>query len=130
MNGQDADTLVFFTRVEPLFGNAGEAASGQLVSYSIIQGSEEKELVLLRSESPEFMDETETREGLILIDGLQALNFTYYDHEGNVEEQWDSDSEEHNGSLPSMVSIELEFLNYENPEAPLRIMTGVATPAN
>ena len=36
INGQEADTLSFFSRVSPLFGNDNEATSGQLISYSFI----------------------------------------------------------------------------------------------
>ncbi len=130
INGRDADTLSFFSRIPPLFSDQDETVSGQLISYSVIQGSEEDELVLLRSENPEFIDETEEREGLVLSDGLQAINFTYFDADGELYESWDSDSGDFNGSLPRMVSISLEFLNYENPEAPLKIMTSVALQVN
>ncbi|MGW8287529.1 MAG: type II secretion system protein GspJ [Desulfobulbales bacterium] len=128
INGLDAGTLNFFARVSPLFGDESEAASGQLISYSVIQGEEEDELVLLRTENPEFIDKNEDKGGLVLTDGLQAVNFVYYDDDGNTHEQWDSDSEEFKGRLPRRVSIELEFLNYENPEAPLKVMTSVAMP--
>jgi hypothetical protein len=131
MNGMDADTLSFFSAIQPLFSDEGERSSGQVISYNVIQGSEEDELILLRSEHPEFNDETEEeREGLVLSDGLQAINFTYFDDDGVVHESWDSDSEELSGRLPRMVSISLEFLNHENPEAPLAVMTSVALPIN
>ena len=42
-------------------------------------------------------DETKARQGLILSDGLQAINFTYFDNDGIVHKSWDSDSEEFNG---------------------------------
>ena len=130
MNGKDADTLSFFSGTQPLFSDEGETGSGQVISYSVIQGSMEDELILLRSEQPEFIDETEGREGLVLSDGLQAINFTYFDDDGVVHETWDSDSEELSGRLPRMVSISLEFFNQENPEAPLEVMTSVALPIN
>ena len=130
MNGMDADTLSFFSAIQPLFSDGDERSSGQVISYNVIQGSEEDELILLRSEHPEFNDETEEREGLELSDGLQAINFTYFDDDGVVHESWDSDSEELSGRLPRMVSISLEFLNHENPEAPLAVMTSVALPIN
>jgi len=130
MNGMDADTLSFFSLTQPLFSDAVDTGSGQVISYSVIQGSGEDELILLRSEHPEFKDETEARQGLILSDGLQAINFTYFDNDGNVHESWDSDSEEFNGRLPRMVSISLEFLNQGNPDAPFKVMTSVALPIN
>ncbi|KPJ99581.1 MAG: hypothetical protein AMJ60_04595 [Desulfobacterales bacterium SG8_35] len=130
MNGRDADTLSFFSRIPPLFSAEDETASGQLILYSVTQGSGEDELVLLRSENPEFMDETQEKAGLVLSDGLQAVNFTYFDDDGEPHENWDSDKEEFGGRLPRMVSIALEYLNNENPEAPIKVMTSVALPVN
>ena len=130
INGQDADTLNFFSRIPPLFSDEGETASGQLISYSVIQGSEEDELILLRSENAEFIDEADEREGLVLSDGLQSINFSYYDDDGEAQESWNSGSADFGGRLPRMVSIALEFLNDENPEAPLKIMTSVVLPVN
>jgi len=130
INGQDADTLNFFSRIPPLFSDEDETVSGQLISYSVIQGSEEDELILLRSENAEFSDEADEREGLILSDRLQSINFSYYDKDGEVQESWDSGNEDFGGRLPRMVSISLELLNDENPEAPLKIMTSVVLPVN
>ena len=130
MNASEADSLSFFSRIPPLFTEADETVSGQLITYSVIQGSKDDELILLRSENPEFMDEDEEKAGLIVSDGLQAVNFTYFDDDGDAHDSWDSDSDEFGGRLPSMVSISLEFLNNENPDAPLKVMTSVALPVN
>ena len=130
INGRAAGTMSFFSRIEPLFSEEMEMATGQLISYDVVQGDEEGELVLLRSENPEFIDNTEERGGLTLCDGLQGITFTYFDDDGESHERWDSDSEDFEGSLPRMVSVSLEFLNYENPDAPLRFMTGIALPVN
>jgi len=130
INGQDADILSFFSRVSPLFENGTEAATGLLISYSVIQGTEEDELVLMRTEASEFADEADELGGLIVSDSLQSVNFVYYDDNGDTHEEWDSDSEQFNGRLPRMVSVALEFINYENPDAPLKVMTSVAMPVN
>lgn len=130
MNGHEADTLSFFSRLSPLFSEADEASSGQLVSYSVVEGSNEGELTLLRSESPEFGDETDARGGLVLADGLQAVNYTYFDGNGDAHESWDSDSGQFGSKLPRMVTIELEFMNSDSPDTPLKIMTSVALPVN
>ncbi len=130
VNGRDADSMSFFSRIGPLFSDEIDMATGQLISYDVIQGGEENELVLLRSENSEFIDESEEREGLTLCDGLQAINFTYFDNDGEPHESWDSDSEESGGALPYMVSVSFQFLNYENPDAPLTFMTSIALPVN
>ena len=130
INGRDANSVSFFSRIPPLFGDEEETVSGQLISYTVIQGREEDEFVLLRSEYPEFTEEPEENNGLVLSDDLQVVTFTYFDDDGEPHENWDSDSDEFRGKLPRMVSISLEFLNYENPDAPLKIFTSVAVPVN
>jgi hypothetical protein len=130
INGQEADTLSFFSRISPLFDEEDEKVSGQLISYSVIQGGEEDELVLLRAEHPEFIDETEEKEGLTLSDGLKSVNFIYFDDEGEPHENWDSASEDFGYKLPRMVTIALEIFDIKNPEAPLRVMTSVPLQVN
>lgn len=130
VNGEDADTLSFFTRISPLFSDEDAAATGQLISYSVVPGSGEDELVLLRSEDPEFSDESAAREGMVLADGLQAINFTYLDRNGEEHESWDSENDKFGGRLPRRVLISLEFLNDNNPDMPLKVMTSVDLPVN
>jgi prepilin-type N-terminal cleavage/methylation domain-containing protein len=130
IDGRDAGSMSFFSRIDPLFSDEMEMATGQLISYEVIQGDEEDELVLLRSENPEFLDESEERAGLTLCDGLQSIKFTYFDGDGESHESWDTESEELGGILPRMVSVSLEFLNYENPDAPLTFMTSIALPVH
>jgi general secretion pathway protein J len=129
-NNRDADTLSFFSRIPPLFSKESETSSGQLISYSVIQGDGEDELVMLRSENPEFIDETGARPGIVLSDGLQAVNFTYFDDNGEEHENWDSESDQFSGRLPSRVLIALQYINDENPDVPLLVMTSVALLVN
>ncbi len=129
INGRDADMLSFFSRIDPLFSDAPGTATGLLITYEAIQGDEEGELVMLRSEDPEFVDDIDDRGGLVLCDGLQSVTFTYFNDEDEPYDNWDSDSEEFNGTLPLVVSVSLEFQNYENPEAPLKFMTSIFLPA-
>jgi len=128
ISGRDADSLSFFSRIRPLFDDGMEMSTGQLISYDVIQGEEEGELVLLRSEQPEFREVVEESEGLPLCDGLQAVTFTYFNDDGEPNDSWDSDSEDSAQILPRMVSISFEFLNYENPDAPFTFMTSIALP--
>ena len=128
INGKDADSLSFFSRIGPLFDDGIGMSTGQLISYDVIQGDEEDELILLRSEQPEFIETVERSEGLTLCDGLQAVTFTYFNDDGDLYDSWDSDSEDSAQVLPRRVSISLEFLNYENPDAPLTFMTSIALP--
>jgi len=128
INGMAADSMSFFSRIRPLFDDGMEMSTGQLISYDVIQGAEEGELVLLRSEQPEFIEVSEENRGVPLCDGLQAITFTYFNDEGESYDSWDSDSEDSAQILPRMVSVLFEFLNYENPDAPLKFMTSIALP--
>ncbi|MDX1775188.1 MAG: prepilin-type N-terminal cleavage/methylation domain-containing protein [Desulfobulbales bacterium] len=130
ISGREADTLEFFSRVPSLFGDEDAEESGQRISYGVDQGSGDDELVLLRSENPEFVDISEEKEGLPLSDGLQSINFIYFDDAGDPHDNWDSESEDFAGRLPRMVSVSLAFINYENREAPLKVMTSVSLPVN
>ena len=104
--------------------------SGRFQINSLLkkEGDEEGELLLLRTENPEFIDEIDAKEGQTLCDGLQSVAFTFFNDEGEPLESWDSDIEEHDGALPRIVSVELEFQNRANPDAPMKFMTGVSLP--
>jgi len=129
IGGSEADTISFFSRIPPLFENDVKSTTGQVISYEVKEGEFEDELILLRSEHGEFIEPADEREGLPLCDGLQAVKFTFIDAEGEEHKDWDSDSEDFAGSLPSMVTVTLVFLNRDNPDAPQVFETGVALPA-
>ena len=129
IGGREADTISFFSTIPPLFENDVKNTTGQVVSYEVREGETEDELVLLRSERGEFVEPTDEKEGLPLCDGLQAVKFTFTDAEGEEHEDWDSGSEDFAGSLPSMVTVSLVFINRDNPDAPQVFETGVALPA-
>ena len=125
---READTLSFFSKIGALFEDADDAAVGQLISYEIIQGEKTGELVLLRTEHGQFLDQSEAAVGLPLCDGLQAVKFTYVDDEGEEQDSWDTESEENADILPRVVSIALLFPNHENPDEPQLFKTGVGLP--
>jgi prepilin-type N-terminal cleavage/methylation domain-containing protein len=130
INGRDADSVSFFSRIPQMFSDGEETVSGLLISYEVVEDTENEELKLLRSENPEFTDDTELKEGLLLCDGLQSVSFTYYDEEGDEYDSWDSESENSKGRLPRLVSIGLEFINEENPEEPIKFMSSVNLQVN
>ena len=130
INGRDADSVSFFSRIPQMFSDGEETVSGLLISYEVVEDTENEELKLLRSENPEFTDDTELKEGLLLCDGLQAVSFTYYDEEGEQYDSWDSESKNFKGRLPRVVSIGLEFINDENLEEPIKFMSSVNLQVN
>lgn len=130
INGNDADSVSFFTRIPQMFSTGEDTVSGLMVTYEVVEDSENGELTLLRSENPEFTDDTELQGGLILCDGLQAVSFTFYDEEGEQYDSWDSGSKNIKGRLPRMVTIGLEFINDDNPEVSIKFMSSINLQVN
>jgi general secretion pathway protein J len=130
INGRDADSVSFFSRIPQMFSDDEDKNSGLMITYEVAEDAENEELILLRSENPEFTDDTELKEGLLLCDGLQAVNFIFYDEDGEQHDSWDSESENFKGRLPRMVTVGLEFINDENPEEPIRFMSSVNLAVN
>jgi general secretion pathway protein J len=130
INGRSAGALRFLSRAHLLFTDEDQPAGIAEILYDVREGEEEGGgFVLYRSDTPWFEQGPEAGAGgWVLCDGLHAVDFKYYDEEGEEYEKWDSTMEEFNGKLPIMVSISLEFVNKRNPEAPLKFMTGVALP--
>lgn len=130
IDDRDADTLRFLSRAHLVFYEEDKEAGIARIVYEVRQSEEEEEsFVLYRSDTPGFEEGPEEGTGgLILCEGIHALDFTYYDDEGRAHDSWDSTREEFKGRLPMMVTILLEFVNKTNPESPLKFTTGVALP--
>jgi general secretion pathway protein J len=127
---RSADTLLFFSRAHLVFDEEEVDTTIARISYDVRESEEaEGVFVLYRSDTPGFEEAPEQGTGgLILCDGLHAVNFTYYDDEGRGYDRWDSGNGEFKDKLPVMVSIVLEFVNKRNPEAPLEFVSGVELP--
>jgi general secretion pathway protein J len=79
----------------------------QIIYY--VQPIDEDRYVLKRADHlPPFPDPDEPGNDPILIENLKSLTFTYYDHEGNEYDTWDSESRENNFATPTAVKIQVE----------------------
>ena len=130
ISDRSADTLLFFSRAHLVFDEEEVDTTVARIAYDVRQSEEDEEVFLLyRSDTPGFEEGPEQGTGgLILCDGLHAVDFIYYDDEGREHDRWDSTNEEFKDRLPTMVSIILEFVNKRNPEAPLKFVSGVVLP--
>ncbi|KPK30985.1 MAG: hypothetical protein AMK69_01875 [Nitrospira bacterium SG8_3] len=130
ISDRSADTLLFFSRAHLVFDEEEVDTTIGRISYDVRESEEGEDVfVLYRSDTPGFEEGPEQgKGGLILCDGLHAVNFTYYDDGGRGYDRWDSANEEFKDKLPVMVSIVLEFVNEGNPEAPLKFVSGVVLP--
>ncbi len=130
ISDRNADTLLFFSRAHLVFDEEELDTTTARISYDVRESEEGEEVfALYRSDTPSLEEAPEKGAGgLILCDGLHAVNFTYYDDEGRGYDRWDSANEEFKDKLPVMVSIVLEFVDKRNPEAPLKFVSAVALP--
>jgi general secretion pathway protein J len=130
ISDRSADNLLFFSRAHLVFDEEEVDTTAARIAYDVRQSEEDEEVFLLyRSDTPGFEEGPEQGTGgLLLCDGLHAVNFTYYDEEGREYDRWDSTNVEFKDKLPVMVSIVLEFVDKRNPEAPLKFVSGVVLP--
>ena len=114
-----------------------ERSSGiAVISYFVVE-DDGKESCILKRKDELYMDKTEEAEedvskavGYILCEGLQSLIYKFYDSSGEEYDSWDSeyDSKAQNDKLPSVVSIQMDFINPDDKDRPYRFMTKVFLP--
>ena len=114
-----------------------EKSSGiAVINYFVVE-KDEKEGCILKRKDDLYQDKAEEEEeevskegGYILCEGLQSLTYKFYDAIGKEYDSWDSesDSKAQNDKLPSVVSIQMDFINPDDRDRPYRFMTKVFLP--
>ena len=132
IDGRSADGLRFTSRAHVNLGGQERDPGAVEIVYYVREGDEGQGLIFYRSDRPLFeaagSGEVDTQ-GLLLCEGLRSVDFTYHEQDGTVREDWDTDSEELKGTLPTMVSISLEFEHGSGSDVPLKFSTKVSIPA-
>lgn len=132
IDDKDADTLSFMsTKHLSMDDENKNPGLARIIYYvkEVQENDQEQGLALYRVDIPEREQPPEEGTGgLILCEGLHSVNLVYYDSDGDEYEAWDSSEEEFEGKLPSMVSIQLNFIDKSNPEAPFKFGTSIALP--
>ncbi|MBW2558254.1 MAG: type II secretion system protein [Deltaproteobacteria bacterium] len=114
-----------------------ERSSGiAAINYFIIEEDGEEGCILKRKdelyrEKPEGAEEEVSRDGgYILCEELQSLVYTFYDEVGEEYDSWnsESDSKAQHGKGPTVVSIQMAFINPDDEDRPYRFMTKVFLP--
>lgn len=128
-----ADFMTFFSSKHLCLDDEDNYTGKARITYYVLKNEDEEgdqeSLILYRADTPAILSAPELKTGgLILCDRLYSVNFTFYNADGDKNDSWDSTSEDTEGKLPAMVSIELEFINELNPEEPLKFETAVALP--
>ena len=113
-----------------------EKTSGiAVINYFIVE-DDEKESCVLKRRDELYMDKIEGAEedsrkgGYALCNRLQSLAYKFYDSKGEEYDSWDSNSdlETQKDSAPSVVSIQMDFINPDDRDMPYRFMTKVFLP--
>jgi general secretion pathway protein J len=105
-----------------------------VISYSIEEDGEKEGCILKRRDDlyreRDRKGEEAAGRGYILCDRLQSLTCKFYDSNGEEYDSWDSgsDLESQKDKAPSVVSIQMDFINPDNKDRPYRFMTKVFLP--
>ncbi len=112
-----------------------EKSSGiAVISYFVVE-DDEKDGYIMKRKDELYLDKIEEEEvlrdgGYIVCEGLQSLTYKFYDTIGEEYDSWDSesDSKAQNNKVPSVVSIQMDFINPDDKDRPYRFMTKVFLP--
>jgi general secretion pathway protein J len=134
MGDEDFTDLTFLTSAHLDFFEAHSSGTA-LVSYYVEEDGDKKGYLLKRSDilyrgGKEEEEEALKVAGFVLCDSLKSVKYTFYDSEGEEYEDWDTASPIKPGSegAPSLISVELEFVNPKDAENPFRFATRVFVP--
>jgi general secretion pathway protein J len=124
--GEDFGKLRFSSMAHLQFSNDLREGIAEIIYYVMDSGDEATGLVLKRSDHlypyPEF---EESAEHPTLCENVRELVFTYFDHEENEMESWDSESDDVDYASPRAVGIKLTVGDEENA---ITLTTRVALP--
>lgn len=131
-----ADKLRFTSGAHLVFSGRKDGFTTAVISYTVKEDDRGTGLLLLRADRPALVENRDDRDddGLVLCDGLLAVDFTYRDDDGAMVDNWDSTTSDMQQRpvpatrLPAMISIRLAFNNEAEPEQPLLFMTNVLIP--
>ena len=125
IEARDADSLQFTSEEHLIFAEDDRKGRGR-IAYSVKET--EAYLYIYRSDTLELENQKEEEEGFILCDRLHSLNITYKDENGETYDYWDSSDEQFKNKLPTLISLQLSFINEFDPESPIRFITSVSLP--
>lgn len=129
IGGRRADSLQLLSRGHQLLDTGATRAGLTAIRYSVGESPRGEGLVLYRSESLQRPARGENQpDAWVLCDQLQAVTLTYRTRAGEIFSNWDTSGESFKGELPSLVTIELRFINPAEPQKPFVFMTSVALP--
>ena len=100
-------TLRFAGLAHVSFGSTRREGIAEIIYY--VQRTADNHFILRRSDQLyPYKPFGESGTDPILCEFVQGLSLTYYDHEGNDYDRWDSDSEDFEHATPRAIGIVLE----------------------
>ncbi len=108
-DGVPQDTLTFISTALPL---QGPSRGIKQVGYYIAPDSETDKLALFMQEdtTPALVNSPENAaKGMLLAEGIEGLDLTYYDSQGREWKRWDTTTPVFAKKLPQLVRISLFF---------------------
>jgi prepilin-type N-terminal cleavage/methylation domain-containing protein len=125
IGGKNVETLQFLSAKHLSFN--GDKITGKgVIKYYAKQIENEEGLTLYRSDDPELGEKSQDETGgLALCEGLNSITFSYQDENGETYDRWDSTSAPFTGKLPTIVSVQLEFINKSDPDTPIIFNTSI-----
>jgi general secretion pathway protein J len=125
-DGVPQDSLTFISTALPL---RGPSRGIKQVGYYLAPDPVTDKLSLLMKEdtTPALGDRAEERAGgMLLAEGIEGLDFTYYDSQGREWKRWDTTTPVFARKLPQLVKISIFFK--DDKEEPLSLTTTVNIP--
>ena len=128
LNDASADRLRFVSTAHLSFSDEEKPAGTAIIEYTVRENAAGDGLVLFRADTPELLYSSDVEPGgFILCDKVRALDFKYYDADGQQHDSWDKTVEDVKG-LPIMVTISLEVYEEKKPDQARKFMTRVLLP--
>jgi general secretion pathway protein J len=108
-DGEPQDTLTFISTALPL---QGPSRGIKQVSYYIAPDAEtDKPSLFMREDTTPALGSSPEHagKGMLLAEGIEGLNFTYYDSQGREFQRWDTTTPLFAKKLPQLVRISIFF---------------------
>jgi general secretion pathway protein J len=114
IGGTRGDLLKFTSTAHVVFSKKEQLVGFTLLTYSVEQDKESQMLLLYRRDVPFrpgiIEDESTEDKGILLCDGLKAVQFIFLGPDGTEVNNWQTETEQDGKKkLPAMIKIQLSF---------------------
>jgi len=128
IDARRADRIRFYSKSHiDISETPFEAGEAKISYYPLLK--EDESISLYRSDTPGNLKwPEENTEGWLICEGLYSISFKYVDKNGDTYDAWDETHMNSSKKLPSIININLEFIDKDDPEKPITFSTAVYIP--